>query len=800
LGTVGTTALARWLATLDPERLAEIVTRRPEAAAAPAPRNLVELADRLSSRTSVADAFRPLPEPGVQVIEALQALLEGTPEGTDAARRDDLAELLGRTPGDPEIEATLGMLAQRALVWPDGDRLRMVDPLRRAFAHPLRLGRTLAVLLAPKVASDLKRVADRLRRPALRLKREIVDDLVGWLADPVNIASIVARAPEATRALLAEAATNGPLISAEGAGYGYAGVFPPEVGWALERGLLVADGWQLAEMPREVALALRGSDWRAPFTPVPPLPTRVPVDPSAVGTEAAAAAGSALDEVTAVLESCSSAPLALRKSGGVGSREVRRLAKAVGVAEPAVRLWLELAQAAGLLAVAGGEALVTEGYDEWCAMAPGQRLAALLRGWWELASLPLLESDEPPRPAPLARDPLGRVAVELRRVVIVAAAELPAGTTVSTDTDLGPLVRWHAPLPTSMVTDVDQVVAALWQEAHLLGVAGLGAVSELGRALLDTGRDDVLAVVARSMLPPASTTAKFQADLTAVVTGSPSAELGALLDGCADRESRGAASTWRFSPASVRRALDAGLTGDALLTELRAVAAGSGLPQPLEYLVTDVARRHGTLRVRAIGCVIHSDDIGLLAEIAAARPLAPLRLHRLAPTVLASAKAPADTLAALRQAGYAPTGEDVTGAVVVERAPRRRAEEAAPVVRRVIADGGRFTGDPSKLAATLLATPLPEAPAVPATGRDADPHESIGYWAPQLSRFQVRLLAHALEHGSAVRIEYTNAQGTSSERVIEPLDLTGHLLEAWCHLRDDERVFALDRIDSVAPA
>src|SRR6266508_245285 len=150
---------------------------------------------------------------------------------------------------------TLGMLAQRALVWPESDRLRMVDPLRRAFAHPLRLGRPLAHLLAPKVAGDLKRVAERLRRPALRLKRDMIDDLVGWLGEPRNVQALVSRAPEATRVLLTEAATNGPLVSAEGAGYGYAGVFPPEVTWALERGLLVADGWQLAEMPREIALA-----------------------------------------------------------------------------------------------------------------------------------------------------------------------------------------------------------------------------------------------------------------------------------------------------------------------------------------------------------------------------------------------------------------------------------------------------------------------------------------------------------------------------------------------------------------
>jgi predicted DNA-binding transcriptional regulator YafY len=34
--------------------------------------------------------------------------------------------------------------------------------------------------------------------------------------------------------------------------------------------------------------------------------------------------------------------------------------------------------------------------------------------------------------------------------------------------------------------------------------------------------------------------------------------------------------------------------------------------------------------------------------------------------------------------------------------------------------------------------------------------------------------------------------------VVEPVEIEdGYLLRAWCHLRDDERVFALARIRSV---
>jgi hypothetical protein len=830
--------LARWLATLDAADLADILARRPEALAAPAPGNLLELADRLDARAAVADAFHLLPEPGVQLVEAMQALIEAVPDGDDSVLRAELAALLGRHDDDSEFDATLHMLAQRALVWPDGPRLRLAAPLRRAFAHPLRLGRPLAALISGKVAADLRRVADRLGRPDRRLKREVTDDLIAWLGDADNVRRVVRAAPARVRDLLHEIAVHGPLVSAERAAYGYSAAFPPDVNWALDRGLLVADGWQLAEMPREVALALRGEDWRAPFTPAPPLPPpRIAIDRDAVRREAAAAAGSALDEVTAVLDQCSQAPPSTLKSGGIGARELRRLAKAVGIGEPVTRLWLELAHSAGLLAVSEREALVTEEYDEWRIAEPAHRLVVLLEAWWELAALPMLEADadDPPRPAALMRDPLGPVAVEVRQVLLRAIADLPAGSSLP-DKALGALVHWHAPLATSLLTDVDRVVLALAAEARRVGATGLGTVSELGRALLATDRSgrhgssgDLAKVLdtARRMLTAPVGTAVFQADLTVVVAGSPSADLSTLLDTCADREARGTASVWRLSPASVRRALDSGLAASALLDELRAAASCAALPQPVEYLVADVARRHGTLRVRAVGCVIRSEDTRLLAELAAVRSLSALRLAALAPTVLASAKAPTETLAALRSAGYAPVGEDTTGAVVLELAPRRRAEASRRHVQTVThtrrgahqpvrsANGrtaagaiaaGAATDDPLVLAKTLLAAPLPDPDRLPdgASGPGAarpgdDPQETIGQRAPQLSRFQVRLLAHALEHGTPVRIEYTNAQGNSSARVIEPLDIDGHLLEAWCHLRDDERVFALDRIESVAP-
>lgn len=115
-----------------------------------------------------------------------------------------------------------------------------------------------------------------------------------------------------------------------------------------------------------------------------------------------------------------------------------------------------------------------------------------------------------------------------------------------------------------------------------------------------------------------------------MVVGAPSAQVSSLLDSCADREGRGGATIWRLSPVSVRRALDDGTTGPEL-EQLLSSIANAELPQPLRYLIADVARRHGSLRVSPAISVIRSEDTALLAEVAADRKLKRLGLRLLAP-------------------------------------------------------------------------------------------------------------------------------------------------------------------------
>jgi len=817
--------LGTWLGSLSHGQLGEVLTRRPDVLSPPVPGTIGELADRLQSRPSVSVAFHALPQPAVQLVEALQTF------GGPSVPREQLAAALGRTADDPDLAATLRVLALRALVWPSGDELCMAGPLWSAFAYPLHLGPPAERLLAARNATELRKVAATLGTPGGRTKSQVIEQLVAAFRAGDLVRASISEAPHDVRRTLESVAWRGPVVRHPDIIYGYGHSANPVLDWALSRGLLVADGWQAAVMPGEVGMALRGPDWRAPFTPDPPEPALVDAAPDAVAREAAAAAAATVTGVTALVDVCATVPPALLKAGGVGTRELRRLARAVGDPEPAAKLWLELAFSAGLLAVDEHALLPTAAYDEWRVLEPAERLAPLLTTWWRLPSHP---SD----PA-LTRTSFGDLMVDLRRELLRAVAGLPAGQGLADHSGLGPMLTWRAPLLLGALDGPGDLPAALWAEAGLLGLVAHGALTPLGAALIS--EPATVPAVAGSLLPSAVDSALFQADLTAVVPGTPTAALAALLDSAADRESAGGAATWRFSPGSVRRALDAGADPADLLAALASAASGGVLPQPLEYLVGDVARRHGHVRVRTVACVLHAPDAALLAEIAATRSLVRLGLRLLAPTVLASAKPADETLAGLRAAGYAPVAEQADGTPVLERVEPRRAQAVPGRARRAAAPPQRRRSatavDVAALAARLLAGPLPSdepppdespgglvgvsarapsgGPAGPgltapaSSGRrpgaaqvpgPAGPAAVIDFYATQLSDEERTLLGHAVERGGLVKIHYTNSEGTPSSRVIEPLALHGKIVEAWCHLREEERMFSLDRIDAVAPA
>jgi hypothetical protein len=809
ISTSDGSGLTSWLAGLDAPQLARVLAARPDTVSPPEPRSLRELADRLERPGSVALALSRLALPALQAAEALAA-------SGATATRDGLVSLLGPAQAAQvhALDAALEVLAEHALVRPDsGGVLHMAPALRQAWETPLGLDPPVEQLLAGVTSEELRGMLASLGVKPPGNKQLRLAALVDHHGDPQRVVALAAKAPAETRSLLerlANSGTRGPrpvVFGSADPGSGRA------ARWALDRGLLVQDryGYGPTRMPAQVAMALRGPGWHAPFAPVPPLARTQPVTAEEVEREAVAALTAFASHTASVLSVCAAEPPARLKSGGVGARELARVGKAARCDETAVRLVLETAYAAGLLARDADLVPLTEAYDAWSELEPGERIPLLLQAWWTMALTPAQVRDDEGRSLPaLAGTPPCDGCRQARQGLLTAAAGLPAGQGVQSTADFGPLVAWHRPLADQLPQDATPF-ATLIREAELLGVLARGALSGVGAALL-AGDAAAVSSAARRLLPAATATALIGADLTAVAAGTPTAGLAVLLDSVADRETGGTASVWRFSAGSIRRALDAGRTADDIAAALAACASGP-LPQPLSYLIADTARRHGRLRLASAACVIHGEDAALLAEIAVHRKLATLGLRQLAPTVLISRTPLARTLAALRAEGYAPVAEAADGAVRVEKQERRRAAGPVPAPRRTSSGSGSRAlsgavgqvsgpGPLLDLAARLCAAP----PSIPESGPDdASPfgtgtEEIIAGYAHRLSVADVRQLAHAVDTGQAITIEYDAASGGHSVRSLSELALDPPYLYAWCHLRDDDRVFTLSRIGSVMPA
>ena len=371
--------LVTWLSELDRSRLARILAMREDAASSPEPRSVGELADRLQRPGSVALVLPRLTLPCLQAAEALAAL-------GARATRDSLAELLGSTsPAAVQaLDATLEALADRALVWTDGNgALRMSTPLRQAWSTPLGLDAPLEELLAGTTSEELRGMLAALGIKPPGTKQQRLMALVEHHSDAERVVALVAGAPAATRKLLEESAgfapRPSPFVVFGAPGYD----LPPGARWALDRGLLLQDRHRYGpvRMPVEVALALRGPDWRAPFEPLPPDTQLVSITSAEVEREAAVAATAFAAQAASVLSACATTPPARLKSGGIGARELARLGKAAHADDAVVRIAVETAYAAGLLAPDGDRVPPTEAYDTWAEQEPAEQLAVLLRAW-----------------------------------------------------------------------------------------------------------------------------------------------------------------------------------------------------------------------------------------------------------------------------------------------------------------------------------------------------------------------------------------------------------------------------------
>lgn len=739
--------LVVWLAQLPDERLIRLLELRPDLTQPP-PGTIAALAARATSRQSVKAATDGLDFLRLAVLDALLVLHADS----TAVPLTKLFELIGARADESTITAAVEDLRTRALVWGDNE-----------------------VRVAAELASGLPWYPG-----------QVVIETAAHGAD--GIAHELAGLDTAQRDLLERLLDGSPVGRTRDAAPGTPADRP--VQRLLAAGLLRQVDDDTVILPRLVGQALRG-EVPGPTELTAPDPVTTSTKMSDVDAVAAGAAIDLLREVDVLLEALSAAPVPELRSGGLGVRDLKRLVKATGIDDRRLGLILEVALGAGLIAAGlpepdpgdgtGAFWAPTVAADRFIESPTAVRWHLLASTWLDLPARPALIGSRGPDGKPYASlsDSLYSTAAPLdRRLLLSVLADLPAGSGVDAASASRAMIwrrpRWAVRLQPGPIGGV-------LTEAHALGMVGRGAIATPSRKLLGgEAPEDVMAAMAK-VLPAPIDHFLVQADLTVVVPGPLERDLAEQLAAVAAVESAGAAMVYRVSEASIRRALDTGRTASELHSFFGRHSK-TPVPQGLTYLIDDIARRHGQLRVGIAASFVRCEDPALLAQAVAAPATDAVELRLLAPTVAVSQAPIADVLAALRNAGLAPAAEDASGAIVDIRS--RGSRVPAPGRRRVY----RPVPTPSGQTLGAIVAVLRKVASAPSGNMRLDPGVAVA-----------QLQEAALQQTSVV-IGYVDPAGVATQRVVDPVNVRGGQLTAYDPASGRVREFAIHRVTSVVSA
>ncbi|OUC85960.1 helicase-associated domain-containing protein [Streptosporangium minutum] len=784
------TEFTEWLRGRSDDQLRALVAVRPELIT-PVPAHLEGLATRAGSPSAIGRVLDRLDLFTLSVIETLAVLPSPVAHRT---LRAQMARAL-RGAADPAFQGALRETVERlrtlALVYGPDKALAPAPGVREVLETPAGLGPPAVEVFRHHPAERLAELAEDIGGDGDGTK----ETLARLLGDPEIVGRLIQDvSPQARSALneLAWGPASGRVPNARREVRTADAQSPIEE--LLSRALLGATGEETVVLPREVALALRGGRIHRDLSPVPPALDGAVRDQ---GLADRTAAGQAFAFTRAVEELCerwSVDPPGVLRSGGLAVRDLKRTSVLLDLPEWVTGLVAEVAHAAGLVAASGavdGEWLPTPAYDGWRVKGTEDRWTVLATTWLTMDRVPgvIGERDERDRLLNALHPDLRRsAAAEVRTATLGMLAVAGPGLAPTLES-VRERLAWEQPRRRG--GHRDQLVEFTLREAEQIGVTGLGAVVDHGRALLP-GCDRTMSAgrLLAPLLPEPLDHVLLQADLTAVAPGPLTSDLRRWLALAAEVESTGGATVYRFDERSIRRALDAGQSADEMLAMLERHST-TPVPQPLGYLVTDVARRHGRMRVGTASAYVRCDDPSLLDEVMADRRALPLRLRRLAPTVIASKTSRPTLVDSLRAMGYAPASESLDGDVIITQLDVRRTD-GQPLVR----SSATFNG----LEADVVAAAVRAVRAGDAAhrARRAPVEAPAGQVPRSPATATIVALREAIRQGSQVWIGYLDSQGNATSRILEPARMEGGYLTAYDETRAAVHRFALHRITGIA--
>ena len=828
--SASTQDLAVHLTALPDREVAALLVARPDLASPPSS-SFLALATRAGTQGSVEQALAGLDASTLAVAEAVVALSRldesGEAEGigsTEAAQDGRAGGAVG-TGGEPADDGPVGDPADN----PDNA--------------------DLAGLIAARLPLETEQVTealDRLSRLALVIEGRPVAALEAafgphpfglgpWAAEPLSAEQLPPTLEE-----LSEDAAGEPVVPAASvemlqaltwgppAGTLRSGGRAPGAAPLIERGWLErssdARGRMRFILPRQVALALRGGRLTRETLTAPEAGDLETVGGDVVASESSFHAEEAVRLVAALLEEWGREGGTIRRTGGVSVRALTRTADALD---------LELHEAARIIEIAAGAGLL--GLDDdgttWVpsALAAGwltdslpQRWAPLALAWAGSARTPWLtgtRDDDGVLRAALGPDLEAGWAVRLRARVLALLGDLSQGTS-ATPAFVRAALTWESPRRTIPGGAISAVLA----EAETLGITGGGALTEAGRILArraavslderdvvrsgsggDAGGaevtdgdahaeplsdDETLAALEAALaadLPAAVDMILVQSDLTAIVPGRPAPELAALLERTSVVESRGGALTVRFTPESVRGALDVGYRAEEI-TQAIGRYSPAPLPDSLSVLIQDAARHHGAVRVRAVSALLRVGDEATAAGLLAEPRLKDLGLDEVAPGILVATASAGQVLRELRATGLAPVTEDASGHLVVGPATAQQAHRAPEPTRPGSEHSVRRRRPGRRELATLVGRLRVGQEALQAAGEAAVATDPVHALA---------VLRQAQSSRSRLRLTLAGPDGAVQERQVRVMAVEPGRVRLRDVVRETELTVAVHRIVSV---
>ena len=714
---------AEELRTRSDEELIELFNLRPDLIT-PIPSDMGALATRATSAPSLIRAIESLNRWQLQVLETT-TLFEDSYSSTEIIELTDSA-----------AKTALQELLSLALIYKDGKKFRTPRAVRDILGENIAgLGPTIATTI------DFK---------------------------------LLDKAPAGAKALLDQLTWGPPKGQVEDI---HKKGSPIE--WLLKNHFLIPVDSKTVLLPREVALHLRGNKIYKDLSPTQPKVLGNKVSSIESDRAAVAAITTLLRLISELLNFWSEETPTSIQSGGLGVREVKKSSEHLGVEEPFAIFIAELAYALGLISTEpDGRILPNASFDLFQTKSYEEQWRDLVDTWRTTTRVPGLIGRSDSRNISALGPEVDRPNAPRIRKSILEIIESCDGIAPDLD-QLTNAVTWRYPHRKTLAVTKDFIAWTI-REAEWLGITGANSISSFGKKFLSGEEKLGLA----KALPAPVDHILIQGDNSAIAPGPLTIEISRHLSTFADIESRGGATVYRFSEGSIRRGLDHGHSGEEIRNFLKEVSK-TPLPQPLDYLITDVSRKHGRLRVGFASAYIRCADESVITAILKDKKLEHLEIRQIAPQVLIADSE--EIMDELRDAGYFPAAENGQGAVL-QRPVSLRAKSRAKLPKSV-GDIPKPSNEIMKMAIKTLRT-----------GEQSSKRRPTGEIPRTTADETLDLLNQYLGKGIPLQIGYADTNGSVTLRVIDPISLSLGTLVARDHLTNGVTPFKVARITGVALA